>query len=78
MCLGDIGTIRRIWMDVGIPMAEVELGEGPAAVCLMYVPDAPVGARVLVYLGFAVELLDLGFATGSLALREEASAGGTR
>ena len=58
MCLGVIGRVTRVWAEAGVPMALVRTGDKEAPVCLLYVPDAGEGDRVLVHLGFAVELLD--------------------
>jgi len=59
VCLGTAGRIGRVWEEAGVPMALVRAGGQELSVCLLYVPDAGEGDRVLVHLGFAVELLDL-------------------
>jgi hydrogenase expression/formation protein HypC len=58
VCLGAVGRITRVWEEAGAPMALVRAGDQELSVCLLYVPDAGEGDRVLVHLGFAVELLD--------------------
>jgi len=58
VCLGTAGRIGRVWEEAGVPMALVRAGGQELSVCLLYVPDAGEGDRVLVHLGFAVELLD--------------------
>jgi hydrogenase expression/formation protein HypC len=62
MCLGDIGRLTETWSEGGLPMGRVRTdagdGNGDQVVCLMYVPDATEGQRVLVHLGFAVEVIE--------------------
>jgi hydrogenase maturation factor len=61
MCLGDVGRLTETWSEGGLPMGRVRTGplehEGQV-VCLMYVPEAVTGQRVLVHLGYAVEIVE--------------------
>ena len=53
-----IGRVTRRWDEDGMPMALVKGDDGEQRACLLYVPEASAGSRVLVHAGFAVELLD--------------------
>lgn len=73
MCLGDIGTIRDIWVDGGIRMASIDRDDGVrTTTCLMYVPEAVVGDEVIVHLNFAVDILPKAFSAESRQMRSEA------
>jgi hydrogenase expression/formation protein HypC len=73
MCLGTIGVITRVWEDGGVPLGLVASGSTSETVCLLACPGAGVGARVLVHLGFAVEVLDQTSADQAARLRAEAA-----
>jgi hydrogenase maturation factor len=69
MCLGTLGVIARVWEEDGLPMALVDDGSRTRAACLLGRPGAGVGARVLVHLGFVVEVLDGDLADDAARLR---------
>ena len=69
MCLGVIGVVTRTFAEGEVPMADVDNGDGPRAVCLLYCPEAAVGDDVLVHMGFVMEVLDPARAAESRALR---------
>jgi hydrogenase expression/formation protein HypC len=71
MCLGAVGRITRTWDEAGVPMAEVDFGSRTDDVCLLYQPEATIGAPVLVHMGFVMEELDEERAGDALALRKE-------
>jgi hydrogenase maturation factor len=52
-------------------MAEVDFGSRTDTVCLLYQPEAAVGAAVLVHMGFVMEELGEERAQDALALRKE-------
>jgi hydrogenase maturation factor len=60
-------------------MASVDAGRGRETVCLLYAPEAPVGASVLVHRGYAVEVLQPDAAAEAVELRAAGyGAGGDR
>jgi hydrogenase expression/formation protein HypC len=67
MCLAVPGRIVSVAEDDGVPMAEVDFGGVRKSVCLQYVPEAAVGAYVVVHVGFAIQLLDEKSARETLA-----------
>jgi hydrogenase assembly chaperone HypC/HupF len=71
MCLGLIGVVNRTFDEDGVPMAEVDSGDGPRSVCLLYCPDAAVGDDVLTHMGFVMEVLDPQRAADSRELRRQ-------
>jgi hydrogenase expression/formation protein HypC len=52
-------------------MAQVDFGSRCDDVCLLYHPEATIGAPVLVHMGFVMEELDEERAQDALALRKE-------
>jgi hydrogenase assembly chaperone HypC/HupF len=71
MCLGVIGVVTRTFVEEGVPMADVDAGGGPRAVCLLYCPEAVVGDDVLTHMGFVMEVLDPARAAESRDLRRQ-------
>jgi len=71
MCLGLIGIVTRTFDADGVPMAEVDSGDGPRSVCLLYCPGAAVGDDVLMHMGFVMEVLDPERAAESRELRRQ-------
>lgn len=67
MCLAVPGRIVSVAEEDGVPMAEVDFGGVRKSVCLQYVPEAAVGAYVVVHVGFAIQLLDEKSARETLA-----------
>jgi hydrogenase maturation factor len=66
MCLGSIAVLAEAWDEAGTRLGRLDDG---CVVPLSFVPDAPVGAHLLVHLGIPVEVLDLRTAHEALALR---------
>ena len=71
MCLGLIGVVTRTFEEDGVPMADVDTGDGDRSVCLLYCPDAVVGDDVLMHMGFVMEVLDPERAADSRELRRQ-------
>ena len=71
MCLGLIGVVTRTFDEDGVPMADVDTGDGDRSVCLLYCPDAAVGDDVLMHMGFVMEVLDPERAADSRELRRQ-------
>ena len=71
MCLGLIGVMTRTFDERGVPMADVDTGDGPRAACLLYCPDAAPGDDVLIHMGFVMEVLDAERAAESRELRRQ-------
>ncbi len=71
MCLGLIGVVTRRYDTDGVPMAEVDTGDGGREVCLLYCPDAAVGDDVLLHMGFVMEVLEPERAADSRELRRQ-------
>jgi hydrogenase maturation factor len=69
MCLGSITRLVDAWDDNGTRVGRLEDG---TVVSLVFVPEAQLGAYVLVHLGIPVEVLDPADAAEALALRGEA------
>ena len=72
MCLGSIAQLVETWDEGGARLGRLADG---CVVTLLYVPDAPVGAYVLLHLGIPVEVLAPETARDALELR---AAGGVR
>jgi hydrogenase maturation factor len=66
MCLGTISVLVAAWEEGGVRLGSLEDG---AVVPLAFVPEASVGAHLLVHLGIPVEVLDPDAAAAALALR---------
>lgn len=75
MCLGAIAVLAEAWDDAGVRVGRLDDG---CVVPLSFVPDAPVGAHLLIHLGIPVEVLDRDAATEALALRATAEPDQTR
>jgi hydrogenase assembly chaperone HypC/HupF len=71
MCLGEILQLVDTWEEGGAPLGRLDDGR---VVSLGFVPEAGVGAHVLVHVGIPVEVLDENAAREALALRESARA----
>jgi hydrogenase expression/formation protein HypC len=69
MCLGQIGVVKRVWEEAGLPMASVDFGDREEPVCLAYVPETGPGTDVLVHMGFALEALEFHDAADARTLR---------
>jgi hydrogenase maturation factor len=69
MCVAGIARIAEVWEEGGARVGRLDDG---SVVSLAYVPEAPVGATVLVHLGIPVELVDARTAQDALDLRQEA------
>jgi hydrogenase maturation factor len=77
MCLGAISQLVEAWEEGGVRVGR--LADGSVAT-LGFVPEAEVGACLLVHLGIPVEVLDRAIAAEALSLRERtrsADYGGT-
>jgi len=71
MCLGVVGRITRTWDEGGVPMAAIESRGEEHAACLLYQPEAEVGAPVLAHMGFVLEVLTEERFTDAEGLRSE-------
>ena len=71
MCLGLIGVVTGIFDEDGVPMADVDTGDGARAACLLYCPDAVIGDDVLMHMGFVMEVLAPDRAADSRELRRQ-------
>lgn len=58
MCLAVPGEILSLDADGPLRMGVVQFGGVTREVCLAYVPEAEVGAFVLVHVGFAIATID--------------------
>ena len=56
MCLGRPGVVERTWEERGVPMGLVRTGETTESACLLIEPGTRAGDRVLVHMGFVVEV----------------------
>lgn len=72
MCLGSIATLVAINDQDGVRVGRLDDG---CEVPLSFVPDAEVGARLLLHLGIPVEVLDPDSALEAIGLQERASGG---
>lgn len=68
MCLGIPGKVTDIYDRDGVRMGTVDFGGVRKDVCLAYVPDVPVGAYVIVHVGFAITVVDEKEAERTLAV----------
>lgn len=66
MCLGSIAVLVETWDDEGARLGRLDDG---CVVPLLFIPDAPLGAHLLVHLGIPVEVLEPDAARDALALR---------
>jgi hydrogenase expression/formation protein HypC len=73
MCLAVPGRIAAVFDEDGLRMARVDFGGVRKRVCLETLPEAEVGAWVLVHAGVALQRLDEAAAEASLALLAEAA-----
>jgi hydrogenase expression/formation protein HypC len=72
MCLAIPGELLERWIGVGdVPFGRVAFGSVRREVCLAYTPDAPIGAYLIVHVGFAIQVLDERAAHEALALWRE-------
>ncbi|MGZ8783728.1 MAG: HypC/HybG/HupF family hydrogenase formation chaperone [Gaiellaceae bacterium] len=69
MCLGAIVELADTWEEDGVRVGRLADG---AVVTLAFVPEAKVGAQLLVHLGIPVEVLDHATAAEALSLRQRA------
>ena len=69
MCRGAITELVDTWEEDGVRVGRLADG---SVVTLVFVPEAEVGARLLVHLGIPVEVLDPATAAEALALRQRA------
>jgi hydrogenase maturation factor len=74
MCLGSIAELVDTSTKDGVRVGHLDDG---SVVTLAFVPDAEVGAHLLVHLGIPVEVLDPAVASDALALRERARSKGS-
>jgi hydrogenase expression/formation protein HypC len=58
MCLGIPGKVVQTYREHDVLMGKVDFGGVTKRVCLEHVPDVPLGAYVLVHVGFALNVLD--------------------
>jgi hydrogenase expression/formation protein HypC len=58
MCLGIPGRIIEVHEEAGLRMGRVDFGGVVREVCLACVPEADIGAYVVVHVGFAISVLD--------------------
>jgi len=68
MCLGIPGKITKIYDHDGVRMGTVDFGGVRKDVCLVYLPDVPVGGYVIVHVGFAITAVDETEAERTLAV----------
>ena len=71
MCLGVPGKLIDLYDDQGLRLGRVDFGGAVREVCLAYVPEAEVGAYVLVHVGFALSVLSEAEAQATLAVLRE-------
>ena len=57
MCLGVPGKIIETYKTNGLPMGMIDFGGTSREACLAYVPEAEIGAYVIVHVGFAISVL---------------------
>lgn len=69
MCLGAIAELVDTWEEDGVRIGRLADG---SVVALAFVPEAEIGAQLLVHLGIPVEVLDPATAAEALSLRERA------
>jgi hydrogenase maturation factor len=66
MCLGSIEVLTDVWDEGGVRSGRLE---GGRVVSLSFVPDASVGAFLLLHLGIPVEVIEPDTAREALLLR---------
>ena len=66
MCLGAIAVLVEAWDEEGVRVGRLDDGR---AVPLTFVPDAEVGAYLLVHVGVPADVLDPVAAREALELR---------
>jgi len=76
VCLAVPGRVVRVYDEDGLRMAQVDFAGVRVRVCLETLPDAEVGAWLLVHAGVAIQRLDAAAAEAGLALLAEAAAAG--
>ncbi len=73
MCLAVPGRICALHDEDGLRLATVDFGGVRKRVCVETLPDAALGAWVLVHAGIALQQIDAGAAAESLRLLAEAA-----
>lgn len=73
MCLGIPGKITTVYEAHGLRMGKIDYGGIVKEACLTYVPEAAVGAYVIVHVGFAISQLEEDEALASLETIKELS-----
>jgi len=76
VCLAVPGRVVEIYEEDGLRMARVDFAGVRLRVCLETLPEAEVGAWLLVHAGVALQRLDADAAEAGLALLAEAAAAG--
>ena len=71
MCLGIPAKIIEVYEKDSLKMAKVDFGGIAREACLAYVPEAEVGQYALIYVGFAISLMDEEEAQETLKLLQE-------
>lgn len=71
MCLAIPGRVMERFTAGELPMGSVDFNGVRREVCLAYVPEADVGAWVVVHVGFAISMLDEAEAARTLQLLDE-------
>lgn len=71
MCLAIPGKILSIDTEADPRMATVDFGGVTKSVCIDWVPEANVGAYVIVHVGFALNVIDEEEANRTLTLFRE-------
>jgi len=69
MCIGEIASLTEIWEEGGARFGRLDNG---SVVPLAFVPEAELGAPLLVHLGIPVEVLDEETARDAQSLRAAA------
>jgi hydrogenase expression/formation protein HypC len=73
MCLAVPGKIIDIYENNGLLMGKIDFGGVMREVCLSYVPEAKIGDYTIIYVGFALNLINEKEALETLALLDEIS-----
>jgi len=58
MCLGIPGKVVETYREHDVLMGKVDFGGVFKRVCLEHVPEVPIGAYVVVHVGFALSMID--------------------
>jgi hydrogenase expression/formation protein HypC len=74
MCLGIPGEIVDVRDDAGLRIGRVRFAGITRDVCLDFLPDAGVGAFVVVHVGFAIARIDREAAEHAYRILEEIGA----